>query len=896
MKKLTVLLLGALATTFAAEAVPAKRGLFSYTQPDGTVVRASLVGDENAHYYLSEDSVPMLADESGRLCYALADDSGAITLAEGGAEDSRVRGVRASAQARRANLERFRAAFASSIPQSGMGLFTSSYPREGKVRSLVFLVSYKDIDFTLDDPKDYFNRLFNEKDFADYGATGSVRDYFIDQSQGRFDITYDVYGPVTLANNRSYYGRNVSGMAGADQAPEEMAEEAAELLKNEIDFSQYDYDGDGKIDNIFIVFAGEGEATGGPAASVWPHASNVYNGKFYNGKQLDGYCCVQEWLGGSDRRPSPIGTFVHEFSHVMGLPDLYHTTDSYASYTPGDWSVLDYGPYNNDGHTPPAFSAYERNAMGWIDPIVLDGPTTVSLEHILESNTCCLIPTEKETEFFLLENRQQTGWDKYVPGHGMLIWHVDFNQAIFDANTVNNNSAHQYVDIVEANGRTNNNSTSVMAGYPFPGTAGVTSFTSETRPALKSWAGKAIALPVTEINETDGVITFEVDGGLTFLDRPSAPVMTAADDGSVTISWSPVENAAGYIVNIYSEDHTPGSFTTQSTSCTITGCRPETDYYATVRAYRGSTQSELSDEATVHTPSIAFRYLTPVATSAVIDSDAHATLMWEPLEGAVSYLLTVEAGTESTGTTETLTFGTPRNTSLVIPDGWSWSGTTNSTYTSTSYCVEAPSLKMSSDGVVLQSPVYDIDIKGISLWICGANASQSNSLQITVRPEASADFTAILDVSPEQYNGKGAVIDIPSVPEGSRQIALTYVKRASGNVAVDDLTLTLGGTAFATVDGYDRTDVGSATSHSLDVPAAAGQIRFFVEAVNADGETSARSNVVTSSAMSGTGAVESAGADAPVEYYNLQGIRVDRPSAGLYIRRQGSRTSKVFVR
>ncbi|MDE6854652.1 MAG: M6 family metalloprotease domain-containing protein, partial [Muribaculaceae bacterium] len=840
-------------------------------------------------------SMPMLADETGRLCYAFADDGGAITLAAG-ANDSRVRGVRASVQARRSNLERFRAAFAASIPQSGLGLFTSNYPREGKVRSLVFLVSYKDVDFTLDDPKDYFSRLFNEKGFADYGATGSVRDYFLDQSEGRFDITYDVYGPVTLANNRSYYGRNIGG-AGNDAKPEMMVEEAAELLKNEIDFSQYDYDGDGNIDNIFIVFAGEGEATGGPAASVWPHAYNVEEGKYYNGKQLYGYCCVQEWLGsGGDNRPSPIGTFVHEFSHVMGLPDLYHTSDSYAAYTPGDWSVLDYGPYNNDGHTPPAYGAYERNAMGWIEPVVLDGPSSISLEHILTSNSCCLIPTEKQTEFFLLENRQQRGWDKYVPGHGMLIWHIDFNQSIFDSNIVNNSKSHQYVDIVEANGLTNNMSTSVMAGYAFPGTANVTSFTSETRPALVSWAGKSIGLPITDITETDGVISFLVDGGLTSLDRPSAPVMTAADDGSVTVAWSPVENAAGYIVNVYSEGHIPGSFTTQETSYTVTGCRPETEYYATVRAYRGSTQSELSDEASVRTPVIAFRYLAPVAISAVIDSEAHATLEWEPLEGAASYLLTVEAGSESAGSTETLTFGVPRSSSLVIPDGWNWTGTTGSTYTSTSYCVEAPSLKMSSNGVMLQSPVYGVDVKNISLWVCGANAVQSNSLQIAVRPDASSQYTTIAEVSPSLYNGSGTVIDIPSVPEGSRQIALTYVKQGSGNVAVDDLSITLGGSTFATIDGYDRNDVGDITSHTLDVPASAGQIRFFVEAVNAGGETSARSNVVTASFMNGVGFVDSVDADTPVEYYNLQGIRVARPSSGLYIRRQGSRTAKVYIR
>lgn len=144
------------------------------------------------------------------------------------------------------------------------------------------LVEYSDVKFKIDDPSDYFTRLFNENGFSDYGGTGSVRDYFTDQSNGKFDIHYDVFGPVTLAGKRSYYGSNNS--FGDDSNPEGMVREAAELLKNEIDFSQYDYDNDGRIDNIFIVYAGEGEADGGPAESVWPHAFEITNGKTYNGK------------------------------------------------------------------------------------------------------------------------------------------------------------------------------------------------------------------------------------------------------------------------------------------------------------------------------------------------------------------------------------------------------------------------------------------------------------------------------------------------------------------------------------------------------------------------------------------------------------------------------------
>ena len=163
-----------------------------------------------------------------------------------------------------------------------------------------------------------------------------------------------------------------------------MVMEAAEALKDKVDFSQYDFDNDGCIDNIFVVYAGEGEASGGPAESVWPHSWVVTGTHIYNGKRLYGYCCTNEW--NTNGKPAPIGTFVHEFSHVMGLPDLYNTEDSGVSYTPGEWSVLDYGPYNNEGNTPPSFGAFERNAMGWLVPRTIRVSGDYRLEDIQKSS------------------------------------------------------------------------------------------------------------------------------------------------------------------------------------------------------------------------------------------------------------------------------------------------------------------------------------------------------------------------------------------------------------------------------------------------------------------------------------------------------------------------------
>ncbi len=538
MKRPIITLLAA-TVTLAAAAVPAKRGVLSVTQPDGTEMPVLLMGDEFRHIYLTVDSLPLTTGADGFMQYALYDDN---------AGRLRASGVRASADARlRSAVEHeviatltpraTRAAMLSpkkevrrrrAIAQGGLGLFDSNFPVKGDVKALVILVNYKDVKFQTPNPSAYFSDMLMKQGFSEYGATGSAYDYFFDNSDGQFRPQFDCYGPVDLPNNRSYYGGNNSN--DEDKAPEEMIIHAVELLDDEVDFSQYDTDGDGFVDNVYVFYAGRGEADGGGTNSVWPHSYNIYWGAGRicqaDGVMFDYYACSNEWDGA---KPDGIGTFVHEFSHVMGLPDLYDVDYENAEYvTPGAWSVLDMGNYNNNSRTPAAYSAFERNALGWNEPRVLDGPADIVLEHILDSNESCLIPTEKDTEFFLLENRQKKGWDAYVPGTGMLIWHIDYNSRVWQNNKVNINRSHQYVDIVEAGGTANNGINSAMRSYTFPGSKNVTSFTSSTTPALKSWAGKAINLPITDIKESNGKISFKVAGGSAGIDDIEADMAESA--------------------------------------------------------------------------------------------------------------------------------------------------------------------------------------------------------------------------------------------------------------------------------------------------------------------------------------------------------------------------------
>lgn len=544
-----------LGLSLSLAAVPAKRDVQTVRQPDGTTLQIKKVGDERLHFMLTEDDMLLTCAPDGTYCYAYLNASGLIESTGIAAANINARAYVPQQAQRLADIDTKRiAASPRRIAQSGVGIMNTTFPGKGSPNVLIVLVQYTDVKFTLTNPAKYFESMLNEPGFNQYGGTGSCKDYFTENSGGQFTPHFDLYGPVTLPKPRSYYGGN--DFSGTDKNAEDMVVHAIQILDETVDFSKYDNDGDGKLDNVYVIYAGQGEASYGPAGSVWPHSWDLSatNKAFtVDGVLVDHYACSNEWL---DSRPDGIGTFVHEFSHVMGLPDFYNTANM-TDYTPDRYSVLDYGPYNNDGCTPPAYGLFERNALGWAEPRVITGPLNGELEHVLTSNTGYLVPTKSDHEFFLLENRQQEGWDKYIPGHGMLVWHIDYNASVWDANCVNNDPGHQYADIEEAVGCTSND-LGIEAGYTFPGAAGITEFTDDTTPSMRTWANEPLNLPITEIKETDGIITFLVDGGTETFPL-TVPVPFEADklekgDKHFIAAWEPVEHALDYEVSVYAAD------------------------------------------------------------------------------------------------------------------------------------------------------------------------------------------------------------------------------------------------------------------------------------------------------------------------------------------------------
>lgn len=551
----------------SASAVPARKGVNTVTQPDGTTLQVCKYGDERLHFDVTADGYLLYQADDETYYYGRVNEAyevvstgvkaGSLSSARSGFEPVKFADVDVEAmydaRAKKPGFKspvrrtQHQATTGTDLPQNGLGLFSSSFPSTGKIRTLIVLVEYQDIKFSVSNPAQYYENFFHQNGFSSDGGTGCVKQYFVDNSLGQFEPQFDVYGPITLKNNRVYYGANDS--SGEDKLPYEMVIEACDQLDSTIDFSVYDMNKDGLIDNVYIFYAGVGEATSNLKNSVWPHQYDVREygiTKTYDGKTLGPYGCCNEWDYYRNKADG-IGTFVHEFSHVLGLPDLYSVSyNSYQSKTPGEWSILDSGCYNNNSRTPLGYSIYERNAMGWMKPQLLGDPDHITLRNVAENNDGCIIQTPNTNEFFLLENRQKVGWDKYAPGHGMLVWRICYDSSVWTSNTVNN-QAHQYVDIIEANNKSDNTNSTYMAGYPYPGTSNVTSLTSTTTPALKTYSGTAINCPITSIAESAGIITFDVAGGRS-LAAPK-PTATVGDD-SFDVSWAAVKGATDYNVTV----------------------------------------------------------------------------------------------------------------------------------------------------------------------------------------------------------------------------------------------------------------------------------------------------------------------------------------------------------
>lgn len=464
-----------------AFAIPAKRGQWKTVKlADGTEVRVELRGDEFCHYWQAEDGI----------VYVENTQKGIFEKTEKEALVKASADLRA--EANQARAERARSAMAQSSPNK------TAYT--GKKKGIIILVQFSDLAFKEGHTKELFNRIANEEGFNEMGFNGSVKDYFKSQSYGQFELDFDVAGPVTLPNSYTYYGENRSGVSqSGNEYGERLAEmviDACKAVDDEYDFTQYDWNNDGEVDQVFILYAGRGEATGGGASTIWPHEWTLKSAMGYDyylkrpsvdGVSLNTYACGCELK--SDTQIDGIGTLCHEFSHCLGLMDMYDTYNG-NDYGMDQWSLMAAGNYNGDSFTPAGFTSYERMQSGWLEPIELNENTTIeNMKALAEEPEAYIIYNDgNRNEFYLLENRQKVAYDASLPGAGLLIIHVDYNATAWQYNVVNSTSGqkacnlpspHERCSIIQADEKSVRNT---PAGDVWPYTSR-NDLTSESTPA-----------------------------------------------------------------------------------------------------------------------------------------------------------------------------------------------------------------------------------------------------------------------------------------------------------------------------------------------------------------------------------------------------------------------------
>lgn len=522
MKKLYLMLSMLFAFGAAANAVPAKKLQKVITLTNGTQVSVELRGDEYLSWWEGTD---------GTAYRATADD--AVF------EAFDLEAQKPAAAARRARTEQGRVARLARVKNSlkgaddkmrGLGGDHITY--KGVKKGLVVLVDFKNKKFADGHDLEYYKNVINGKDFSDEeeGYVGSVRDYFLAQSNGQFELDFDVVGPVTMSKNYGYYGND--GAYQKDEKVYEMIKEACDGIQDKVNLKDYDWDGDGEADQVFFLYAGLGQASGGSAGTIWPHESELRYWPCgvlsYSTGKINTYACANELqpeTQGSSRYISAgIGTICHEFSHCLGFADMYDTTGG-GGYGMSVFDVMDQGSYNGNGFVPCNYTAFERIYAGWVEPIELIDPATVKdMKSVSDYGRPFIMYNYKNTnEYFLLENRQNTGWDKGLYGsNGLLIVHVNYVPSRWANNSVNSSAEKiQCCTVVNADGSRENTQYSLQGDlYPYE-VKGVTmndEFTDESEPAAKLYTKNsdnsyALGIPITNIKRSKGSVSFLVCGG-----------------------------------------------------------------------------------------------------------------------------------------------------------------------------------------------------------------------------------------------------------------------------------------------------------------------------------------------------------------------------------------------
>ena len=901
MKRLSAFFAAMVCCAALSHAIPADPTPRKVKQADGSWITVCKTGDEHGSVIRTLDGYPLFYNKlTGNFEYA----SASSPAAKGSgivAADANERSPEAVSYLSKLDKETAtRAAMSRRAPRISRSAVQrvriNDYPTIGKHNALVILVEFSDTEFsTVDgDPFGYYDGLLNQPGFTyKNGANGSARDYYDACSYGKFAPEFDVIGPVTLPHEATYYGENVikevDGVlySYTDDRMSEFVVDACNAADAFVDFSQYDENNDGAVDNIYFFYAGYGEADTYRDDVIWPHAAKL-DADWGVDLSLDGvkisrYACSNEINGGTATpMPVGIGTFVHEFAHVLGLADHYDTGGNSGRLGVQQWDVMAAASYNDNQNTPPAFSAFERAELGWLDytDITPSAEGLLAVSPLIDEDKAYRIvaPDTDGREYFIIENRTGKGWDRTLPAFGMLVWHIDMDDDAWFANTVNTSPTHQRIDLVEADGTENSMS---YAGDVFPGSKGVTSFD------FHDWSG-ANLFSFDYVEGTDAAANFLLARTAY---KPEAPGVAVSNvlGRELTLAVTMPEDARRCNVSIYTtaEDGTKSyvegyekAVFAASDTVTVTGLEPLTAYTVAATAGIGSyTSAETAVQAA--TTEVQFVETSPVVTGATNIGEGCFTANWQPLDGAETYLVTLFS--KSYAPEETLACGFDGKQ---LPEGWSSS---SQSFSSALFGEKSPSLQLGADGDELKMAVDGAKLTSLEFWY--RSQTTGNTLRIERLKDGQWGEIKSFVTNPAS--------DVVAVELDSCDEVRVRFERSGGYVLIDDVNLGYAGVLVNPVQGYDGVDTGGKTSYTFTALEPDVTYLYSVAGV-AGGIVSRPSEQIEVTLVQATGISETAVKDAddgPVAIYDLSGRRLSSaPSHGIYIIKKGDSVKKVIRR
>ena len=835
-KRLLITMTALMLVTVTMMAVPAKPGLKKkVTLKDGTTVELSLRGDEHFSFYTDANNQPCLLND-GKLKMLTNEEVSEMWTAN--------------------KKQRIEKAGQEMLRRAARRAGKPSSTNTGTQRGLVILVEFKDVKFVTENPQPTFQRFFNEVGYNEDGMAGSVKDYFKKQSYNQLTIDFDVVGPFTTANDMEYYGAHYTDDSGNDQNdihPVLMVREAVDAAHEAgVDFSKYDWDKDGNVDQVFVIYAGYSEAQGGAKESIWPHEwslSAESKRVKYDGVWINTYGCAAE-LRGNDNPDSPsynpdkakdgIGTACHEFSHCLGLPDMYDT-DYSGGYGTGSWDVMNGGSYLDNSRTPAGYTSYERWFSGWMEPIEIKEMTQITGMKPLATHAEAYVlynegrKKDITGEYYLLENRQPVDFDSKLYGHGMLILHVDYNESAWTSNKVNDDVNHQRCTIIPADNQFAQIYYNDIAGDPWPGVTGNTLLNNYSTPAAtvfsknsdgQKFMNKQIDSITENPTEVSNVNTISFVACRPEIPAPASDEATEQVVGnSVTISWPQVEGAIGYEIEWTINDKAPQT--------------PE-----------DALQREISFDKC---------YSEKTGTS-----DISSKLS--------NYGLSGWSGTKLYTSPNNLLFGTSKSNGSLKSPTWKVPSSANMT-------------------IVMGANKKSDDVPGtLSISYRNQGDAVSSVGYQSVEFTVAADGKQVFNFS----DVRKGLFWLEIHPEA--QMYLNYLAIYDGIWTAEQLGI---GTASQVSRRASTTDIYPTTTNSITMPVDNNKVYIYrIRSLSEGGSFSAWSNEKTfDPETTGIQSISTkVNTDNTVRYFDLQGREVNGATKGLLIRKQGNNVTKVMVK